>query len=98
VGLLLESGAQVNEQDGHGDKRLNGARAKLAGADRYCKLLLEKGADVKLRDREGATALMLAADKGRPTWPGCSSNTGRRLTKEISSDAQPCSWRRGRTS
>jgi len=30
-----------------------------------CNTTSGKGADVKLRDREGATALMLAADKGR---------------------------------
>ncbi len=65
--LLLNAGADVNSRDSGGSSPLMRAaslRPGLGGSD-LIRLLVEKRADVTLRDAEGATALHYAARYGR---------------------------------
>jgi len=58
---LIKKGASVNAENGHH----TALRASiLNGLDAYFKYLLEKGADVNLRDGRGQTALMLTGHDG----------------------------------
>jgi ankyrin repeat protein len=64
VGLLLDKGADVNEQDAAGETAL--MLSATSGSPEIVKLLLDKGADVNARSKAGYTALMLFSLVGRP--------------------------------
>ena len=65
VRFLLDNGAEVNAQDYLGQTALIKIVAAWKNPIAIPQLLIEKGANVNLGDKDGVTALMLSAEKGR---------------------------------
>ena len=70
VSVLLNSGAKVDQRDGHGDTALIGAAAvrlnNMEKEPEILRMLLAKGASVDATNDLGETALMWAAKSGNP--------------------------------
>ena len=62
VDLLLQRGAEINQQNSRGGTALMGAARN--GHERVVELLLQRGAEINMQDSDGVTALMSAAVKG----------------------------------
>ena len=69
VSLLLDSGAYVDQRDGHGDTALIGASAvrfNMKMEPEILRMILSKGASVEATNDLGESALMWAAKAGNP--------------------------------
>jgi ankyrin repeat protein len=60
IELLLDAGADIDGQDERGRTALHGA--VFAGYNDVARLLIERGADTRITDNEGLTALAIARD------------------------------------
>src|SRR2546429_150643 len=65
VRFLLDIGAEVNDQENSGQPALMKIVAAWKSPIAIPQLLIEKGANVNLGDKDGVNALMLSAEKGR---------------------------------
>src|SRR3989475_11725792 len=65
VRFLLDNGAEVNAQDYLGQTALMKIVAAWKSPIAIPQLLIERGASLSLGDKDGVTALMLSAEKGR---------------------------------
>jgi ankyrin repeat protein len=63
--LLLTNGVEVNAKTGRGNTALHQAILRPEG---FAKLLMEHGADVHIRNKDGRSALQLACERGRLSW------------------------------
>jgi ankyrin repeat protein len=64
--LLDNKQLDINDRDDNGETLL--MKAVAAGHDDVVRLLLEKGSDFKLTDRQGNDLYLYAASKGRAKW------------------------------